>query len=96
VAIFRAAIVSSLGNGESTYFWTDNWLDASSIWTSAPVVFIAVLARRRKVVMVDALHGKVWVCHITIPLTVQLLIEFVVLWERLEQEVQLMPMCRTH
>jgi hypothetical protein len=47
--------------------------------------------------MADALRGKVWVCHITIPLTVQVLTEFVILWERLEQEVQvqLMPMCQT-
>jgi hypothetical protein len=41
--------------------------------------------------MADALRGKVWVRHITNPLTVQVLTKFVTLWERLEQEVQLMP-----
>lgn len=39
LAMFEAATVFTLGNGESTFFWTDRWLNGASIQSLAPTVF---------------------------------------------------------
>lgn len=57
VAIFQAATVFTLGNGESIFFWTDRWLHGSSVKTIAPAVFAAVSARKKKATVAEALHG---------------------------------------
>lgn len=85
LSIFNAATVSTLGDGESTFFWTDNWINGSSIRLLVPNVFAAVSGRKKKVVVAKAIGGRAWIRHITGPLTMQLLIEFVRLWEILEQ-----------
>ena len=36
IAVFQAATVFMLGNGESIFFWTDKWLDDRSIEDAAP------------------------------------------------------------
>ena len=87
---FRAATVSALGNGESTLFWTDNWLQGTNIRCLAPAVFAAVPKRRRCVFVAEALQGRSWVHHITGPRTMRLLTEFIGLCNTLEQ-VQLCP-----
>ena len=46
-AVFKAATVSIVGSGESTFFWTDNWIDGTSIQSMASALFQAVAARRR-------------------------------------------------
>ncbi|XP_066311432.1 uncharacterized protein [Miscanthus floridulus] len=43
----RAATIFTLGNGESTFFWTDQWLNGSSIKAIAPAVFAAVSCRKK-------------------------------------------------
>lgn len=90
VAVFRAASVSDIGSGESTYFWTDNWLQGTSIQSMAPALFQAVSARRRKALVCDALPGNAWVRHINGAHTVQVINEYLMLWHRL-QHVQLVP-----
>ena len=40
--LFRAATALVVGDGESTLFWTDNWIKGSSIRTLAPAVLAAV------------------------------------------------------
>lgn len=75
LAIFQAATVINLGNGQSTYFWTDRWLQGVSIQTIAPAVFASVSARKRKTLVAQALPGNAWVRHITAPLTMQVLVE---------------------
>ena len=90
VAVFCAATVSSIGSGESTLFWTDNWIDGMSIRAMAPVLFGVVSARRRKALVCDALPGRAWVRHITGAFTVHMLTQFMQVWRRLQQ-VQLVP-----
>jgi hypothetical protein len=55
-AIFSAAIVSVLGSGESTLFWTGNWIDGTSIQAMAPALFGAVSGRRRRAFFNDVLR----------------------------------------
>lgn len=90
VAVFQAATTSSLGNGETTLFWTDNWIDGSSIRVLTPTVFAAVPKRRRSTSVADALNNRAWVHQIAGPRTMRLLTEFMDLWGIVEQ-VQLTP-----
>lgn len=86
--IFKVATVSALGSGESTLFWTDNWLQGASIRSLAP--FAAVPKRRLNVAVVEALLERAWVHHITGPHTMRLLTEFINLWN-MSERVQLQP-----
>jgi hypothetical protein len=64
-ALFNAATMSTVGSGESTLFWTDNWIDGTSFSSMAPALFGTVATRRRKVTVSEALLGHAWVHHIT-------------------------------
>jgi hypothetical protein len=84
VAVFQAATASALGDGASTMFWTDSWLDGTSIRTCAPAVFAAVPRRHRATTVADALHERAWARQVTGPRTMRLIVQFLELWERLE------------
>jgi len=90
VAVFQAATTSSLGDGATTLFWTDNWIGGSSIRVLAPTVIAAVPKRRRSTTVADALNSRAWARQITGPRTMRLIIEFMSLWALVEQ-VQLTP-----
>jgi len=55
LALFQAATVFRLGNGRSTFFWTDRWLNGSSVQMLAPTVFRSVNARKKKSTVEEAL-----------------------------------------
>jgi len=74
--VFQAATVFMLGNGESTFFYTDRWLDGRSIEDDAPAVFAVVKARKQTAAVAEALHHNAWIRHITGPLTMQVLLQF--------------------
>ena len=61
IAVFQAGTVFMLGNGESTFFWTDRWLDGRSIEDAAPAVFAVVKARKRRATVAKALHNNAWI-----------------------------------
>ena len=85
LALFQAATVFRLGNGRSTFFWTDRWLNGSSVQMLAPTVFRSVNARKKKSTVEEALQNFAWVRHIQGPTTLQLLVEFAQLCDVLEQ-----------
>jgi len=85
MALFRAATVISLGNGKSTLFWTDRWIDGSSVEDLAPSLFKAVRPRKRKATVAEALPGSAWASHVAGPISLQLLVEFNQLCDRLQQ-----------
>jgi hypothetical protein len=62
----------------------DNWLRGTSVRCLAPAVFAAVPKRKRCVTVVEALHGRAWVHHVTGPRTMRLLTEFIGLCNTLE------------
>jgi mannosylglycoprotein endo-beta-mannosidase len=49
VALFDAAMVVQLGNGEKARFWCDRWLDGAKVEDIAPNLTAAVPARKVKV-----------------------------------------------
>jgi hypothetical protein len=75
VAVFQAATTYTLGNGTSTFFWTDNWLNGSSPMALAPTVFVVVNVRKKKVTVLEDMNGNAWVRHITRPQTMQVPLE---------------------
>ena len=83
LALFSAAAVLNLGNGRSTLFWKDRWLDGQCIKDLAPAVFQAVKPRKRNVTVAEALQNDVWVRHLRGPVTAQLLLEISRLFDRL-------------
>ena len=90
LALFQAATVFTVGDGRSTLFWTDRWLQGSCLQDIAPTVFAAVTSRKRRATVAEAIIDDAWVQHITTPTTVQLLIEFGKLCDLIEG-VQLTP-----
>lgn len=83
-AFFATATISILGAGESTHFWTDNWLKGTSIRHLAPAVFAGVPKRKWGVTVAEALQGRSWVLHISGPRTLRMLAEFINLCQLLE------------
>ena len=84
-AVFKAATVSIVGSGESTFFWTDNWIDGTSIPSMVPALYQVVAARRRGALVCDALPGNAWVRHITGAHTVQVINEFMFVWQQVRR-----------
>ena len=85
LALFQAATVFYLGNSRSTFFWTDRWLNGSSVQMLAPTVFQSVKARKRKATVEEALQDFAWVGHILGPAKMQLLVKFAELCDMLDQ-----------
>jgi hypothetical protein len=76
LGLFNAATVISIGDGRSTFFWTDRWLDGFCVRDISPMVFDAVGARKKRTTVAEALLNDNWVRLISGPLTMQLLVEF--------------------
>ena len=77
-ALFVAAMNTIVGDGNTTLFWTDNWLHSSSLAVLAPHIFALAPKRRwnrRKVS--EALHELQWTHDIWGALSVTALAEFI-------------------
>jgi hypothetical protein len=87
--MFHYSTMIHVGNGTSTLFWTDRWLNGQSKEELAPCLISTVgpIIRRKRTV-VDALQDNKWVTDIRGGLTVQVLLDFLSIWDRV-QEVNL-------
>ena len=88
--LFKAATTSSVGSGESTFFWIDSWLHGACVRQLAPAVFAAVPRQRWGTTVAEALQGFAWVSHIAGPRSLRLIAEFVQLCREIER-VHLTP-----
>lgn len=89
--LFALAVTSTVGNGAHTKFWTDKWLNASSIEFLAPHLFAHVPKRKaRRGTVREALMENSWVQDIQGHHSVAVLVEFLDIWD-LVQEVVLQP-----
>jgi hypothetical protein len=83
-------IISEVGNGMNTLFWTDRWLHGHSLEKLVPHLFGSVSGRAKKRTVHEALTDMRWVADIRGFLTVAVLTEYLDLWEILA-EVVLQP-----
>ena len=82
--MFQASIYVVLGDGNAALFWSDRWLDGQSLMDIAPCLCNAVGPRiRSKRTVAQALQGGQWIRDITGALTVQVLLEYLQIWDRL-------------
>jgi hypothetical protein len=88
-ALFSVSVISLVGDGRSTCFWTDRWLHGQNFEDIAPALFALVpksIATKRTVH--EALEDHRWVGDMWGSLQAQSLLEFLLLWDTL-QEIQL-------
>jgi hypothetical protein len=83
--MFHYSTTIQIGNGTSTLFWTDRWLNRRPIEELAPCLISTVgpIIRKKRTVY-DALQDNKWVRDIRGGLTVQVLLEFLSLWNRIQ------------
>jgi len=84
-ALFNVAVDAIVGNGEEILFWTDRWLDGHTVAEIAPNLFSAVqkrTAKRRTVA--QALHNRSWVQDIRGARTVEVLLDYLHIWDRVD------------
>jgi len=90
-ALFALAVTTVVGNGKNTKFWTDRWLNGSSIEQLAPHLFACVPKRRaNKRTVSEALLDDNWVRDIQGHRSVTVMAEYLVIWDMI-QEVILQP-----
>ena len=84
-ALFDMAIDAVVGDGESILFWTDRWLNGGTLAELAPNVFRTVPKRVRKSrTIAQALQNRGWVQDIRGALTVQVLMEYLQVWDLMD------------
>ncbi|KAF8655413.1 hypothetical protein HU200_061155 [Digitaria exilis] len=84
--MFYASTSMQIGGGRTTLFWTDRWLNDSSITELARCLMQAVGPRIQKRWTVrEALHNRQWARDITGALTVQVILEYLQIWELVQQ-----------
>ena len=83
-SFFLVAIISEVGNGSHTLFWTDRWLHGQCIADLAPRLYATVPKRRiKKCIVQEALTDRTWVKDIQGALTVGAIVDFLQLWDLL-------------
>jgi hypothetical protein len=95
-ALFSVSVLSLVGDGKSTNFWTDRRLQEKTIQDLASALHATVpksIAKKRSVK--EALEDLKWVDGIRGSLQAQALLEFLLIWDTL-QEVQLHPVVPDH
>jgi hypothetical protein len=79
---FSKVLVSEVGNGYSTLFWSDNWLQGKSISTVAPRLYSIKPKKITKSRTVhEALLNSRWIYDIRGGLTVGVLAYYLKLWD---------------
>jgi hypothetical protein len=62
--VWLLAIVTEVGNGKNTLFWTDRWLLGQSFEQTLPHLFSSVAARARKKTVHASLSDGSWIAGI--------------------------------
>ncbi|OEL13244.1 hypothetical protein BAE44_0025738, partial [Dichanthelium oligosanthes] len=90
-AFFTASIRCEVGDGTSTSFWSDPWLQGGCLSALAPdLVDIVPSHQRFRRTVASALVNHNWITDLVGPLTLPVLFQFLLLRQRL-QEVVLDP-----
>jgi len=80
--MFQASISIDLGDGASSFFWMDRWIQGKSIRDLALCLFNAVGSwTQRTRTVAQGLQGDRWVKDISGALTVQVILDFLLVWD---------------
>ena len=86
-AMFNASITVDVGNGQRTFFWTDRWIHGCAIKEIAPALLATVPPKVQKQrTVAQGLLNRTWVKDITGALTVQVLVEYLQIWNLVENQ----------
>ena len=86
--MFCASISVEIGNGQRSYFWTDRWIQGKGIRELAPALLAAVRPRvQQHRTVAQGLLNRAWVRDITGALTVQVIVEYLQIWNLVENQV---------
>jgi hypothetical protein len=79
--MFSASVISVVGDGTTTCFWTGRWLHNQSIRDLAPTLFELVQKWVvNKQTVHEAMQGPKWVADIRGSIPTQALVEFFLIW----------------
>ena len=93
--LFSASIFIELGDGNKALFWTDRWVQGKSLLNIAPCLCNAVGSTIKKHrTVAQALQGDLWIQDITGALTVQVILEYLHVWD-ITRETQLSQLPRS-
>jgi hypothetical protein len=82
---FSTVLISEVGNGASTLFWTDKWLHGHRLGDTVPRLFAAIPNRIVKTRTIqEVLQNRKWIGDIKGALTIGVLVDYLQLWEMLE------------
>ncbi|GJM95706.1 hypothetical protein PR202_ga12483 [Eleusine coracana subsp. coracana] len=81
-ALFNVIVATNVGDGQTTKFWTDRWLQGQTISEIAPhlVGTVPKNAIQNKTVA-QALENRTWVRDIKGALSVQIIVEYLQVWD---------------
>ncbi|WVZ70698.1 hypothetical protein U9M48_019341 [Paspalum notatum var. saurae] len=89
-ALFSTTMVTEIGDGSTTLFWSDQWLLGKNIAELAPLVFALVPKRRiHKRTVLEALTDNTWLSNIQGALSVAVILEFLQLWDLFSEIVRI-------
>ncbi|KAJ1268378.1 hypothetical protein BS78_07G130200 [Paspalum vaginatum] len=84
-ALFDVAVNITVGNGERTLFWSDRWVQGKTIADIAPNLLRVVPPPTPRIVnshtVCQALNNRSWVFDIRGALMVQVLTEYLHIWD---------------
>ena len=86
-AFFEVAIVSEVGNGKNTIFWTDKWVQGQSLAQLAPNLFGSITNKAKRRTVFEAATELRWVQDIRDAITVPVLAEYFKIWDLLSNLV---------
>jgi hypothetical protein len=83
---FQSSTITVLGDGAKFRFWVNAWLDGQRLDQLAPNLVAAVPSRcQTRRTLASALENNNWMQDITTPRTVPVLVQYVLIRERIEQ-----------
>jgi hypothetical protein len=84
--VFQSLAKLFVGDGETTLFWRDSWINGRNVAEIAPEVAALVSTRRRNTRKVsDALHEDSWLSDVSGDLSIEGWMQCTLLWEHLER-----------
>uniref|UniRef100_A0A453NMC5 Reverse transcriptase domain-containing protein n=1 Tax=Aegilops tauschii subsp. strangulata TaxID=200361 RepID=A0A453NMC5_AEGTS len=84
-ALFFASTTMVLGDGRTTLFWDDRWINGQSVREIAPMLYQCIPKRRRKTrTVAEGLGGNTWARDIQGTLRIHEIGQYLMLWQALQ------------